>query len=111
MPIDDDDVQILGETKGEKPKRRSRRITGEVLKQREKRKREEPKKKGEEPVKFEHKEPRTKKMHDVNVAEDSDVPISEWVVKVVDDDSVQKKKREEKKGATRSRGVDPSAEK
>ncbi|GAB2289966.1 hypothetical protein Dimus_024264, partial [Dionaea muscipula] len=50
-------------------------------------------------------------MHDVNVAEDSDVPIFEWVKKAVDDDLGQKKKREEKKEATGSKGVDPSAEK
>ncbi|GAB2302994.1 hypothetical protein Dimus_036984 [Dionaea muscipula] len=106
---DDDEVQILGEKRGELLRRRSRRIVGEFLNQSEKRKREESKKKA--------KEQRTKRKHDVNVIESSDELLSKWIQKENqgEDGSIkstpQQKEAAPSKKRSSTRGVDPSAKK
>ncbi|GAB2287853.1 hypothetical protein Dimus_022208, partial [Dionaea muscipula] len=58
-------------------------------------------------------EARSKRKHDANTGDNSDVPISEWVKKPQQEESVEveKKKKAEKRGKKNSKGVDPLTKK
>ncbi|GAB2275754.1 hypothetical protein Dimus_010504 [Dionaea muscipula] len=115
MTVSDDEIVIISERKGKPlPSRRSGRVASgsvsgsESVKITERKKKAEPKQKRKEASQSDHKDPSTKKRHDVNAGEDNE--LLTYMMKKAKSDG-KDAERTKQRNKESSRGVDPSAEK